>query len=93
MELMIFPFLILVIAAAALSVFLHFVPLGLWISALAAGVNISLFNLVGMRIRRVEPRMIVLPLIKGTKAGLDLNVNQLEAITWPAATWIMWWMP
>ena len=79
MELMIFPFLILVIAAAALSVFLHFVPLGLWISALAAGVNISLFNLVGMRIRRVEPRMIVLPLIKGTKAGLDLNVNQLEA--------------
>ena len=77
MELMIFPFLILVIAAAALSVFLHFVPLGLWISALAAGVNISLFNLVGMRIRRVEPRMIVLPLIKGTKAGLDLNVNQL----------------
>ena len=38
MELMIFPFLILVIAAAALSVFLHFVPLGLWISALAAGV-------------------------------------------------------
>lgn len=79
MELMIFPFLILVIAAAALSVLLHFVPLGLWISALAAGVNISLFNLVGMRIRRVEPRMIVLPLIKGTKAGLDLNVNQLEA--------------
>ena len=79
MELMIIPFLILVIAAAALSVFLHFVPLGLWISALAAGVNISLFNLVGMRIRRVEPRMIVLPLIKGTKAGLDLNVNQLEA--------------
>ncbi len=79
MEFMVFPFLILVIAAAALSVFLHFVPLGLWISALAAGVNISLFNLVGMRIRRVEPRMIVLPLIKGTKAGLDLNVNQLEA--------------
>lgn len=67
MELMIFPFLILVIAAAALSVFLHFVPLGLWISALAAGVNISLFNLVGMRIRRVEPRMIVLPLIKGKR--------------------------
>ena len=79
MELMVFPFLVLVIAVGAVSVFLHFVPIGLWISALAAGVNISLFNLVGMRIRRVEPRMIVLPLIKGTKAGLLLNVNQLEA--------------
>ena len=54
-------------------------PIGLWISALAADVNISLFNLVGMRIRRVSPQMIVLPLIKGTKAGLLLSVNQLEA--------------
>ena len=62
-----------------LSVFFHFVPVGLWISALAADVHISLFNLIGMRIRRVSPTMIVLPLIKGTKAGLNLNVNQLEA--------------
>ncbi len=68
---------VLVVLAAAL--FFHFVPVGLWISALAADVRISLFNLVGMRIRRVSPRMIVLPLIKGTKAGLGLNANQLEA--------------
>lgn len=79
MELMVFPGFVFIIAVAALSILLHFVPVGLWISALAADVNISLFNLVGMRIRRVEPRMIVLPLIKGTKAGLPLNVNQLEA--------------
>lgn len=79
MELLFFPVIIFFIAIAALSVLLHFVPIGLWISALAADVNISLFNLVGMRIRRVSPQMIVLPLIKGTKAGLLLNVNQLEA--------------
>lgn len=79
MELLLFPVIIFFVAIAALSVLLHFVPIGLWISALAADVNISLFNLVGMRIRRVSPQMIVLPLIKGTKAGLSLNVNQLEA--------------
>ena len=79
MELLLFPVIIFFIAIAALSVLLHFVPIGLWISALAADVNISLFNLVGMRIRRVSPQMIVLPLIKGTKAGLLLSVNQLEA--------------
>ena len=64
MELLLFPVIIFFIAIAALSVLLHFVPIGLWISALAADVNISLFNLVGMRIRRVSPQMIVLPLIK-----------------------------
>ncbi len=61
------------------SVFLSFVPLGLWISAQAAGVHVGIFNLVGMRLRRVIPSAIVMPLIKAVKAGLDLTVNQLEA--------------
>ncbi len=61
------------------AIFLSFVPLGLWISALAAGVKVSIFNLIGMKLRRVVPTRIVLPLIKSTKAGLDMNVNQLEA--------------
>lgn len=69
----------IVLFIIGLSVFLHFVPLGLWISAIAAGVQISIFTLVGMRLRRVPPDRIVLPLIKANKAGLDLNVNQLEA--------------
>ncbi|MDR2649405.1 MAG: flotillin-like protein FloA [Clostridiales bacterium] len=64
---------------AAVSVFLNFVPIGLWISALAAGVNISIFTLVGMRLRRVRPDRIVRPLIKIRKAGLDININQLES--------------
>jgi len=60
-------------------VFLHFVPLGLWISAMAAGVHVGIFNLIGMRLRRVPPSRIVLPLIKANKAGLEVSVNQLEA--------------
>jgi uncharacterized protein YqfA (UPF0365 family) len=59
--------------------FFSFVPVGLWISSLAANVKVSIFNLIGMRLRRVIPSKIVLPLIKAIKAGLDLNVNQLEA--------------
>lgn len=70
---------VLILAMAAVGVFLHFVPIGLWISAIAAGVHVGIFTLVGMRLRRVPPAQIVLPLIKANKAGLDVNVNQLEA--------------
>lgn len=63
----------------ALAVFFSFVPLGLWISAAAAGVKVGIFNLIGMRLRRVVPTRVVNPMIKATKAGLDVNINQLEA--------------
>ncbi|HSR04648.1 MAG TPA: flotillin-like FloA family protein, partial [Proteiniclasticum sp.] len=55
------------------------IPVGLWISALAAGVKVGFFNLIGMRLRRVVPSRIVNPWIKGDKAGLQLNGNKLEA--------------
>jgi uncharacterized protein YqfA (UPF0365 family) len=73
--------IIIVIGVIALGIilFFSFVPMGLWISSLAANVKVSIFNLVGMRLRRVVPSRIVLPLIKATKAGLKLSVNQLEA--------------
>lgn len=56
-----------------------FIPVGLWISAMAAGVRVGIVTLIGMRFRRVPPARIVNPLIKSVKAGLDINVNQLEA--------------
>ena len=62
-----------------LMVFFRFVPIGLWISALAAGVKVGLFNLVGMRLRRVPPHKIVMPLIKAIKAGLEMDTSKLEA--------------
>ena len=62
-----------------LMVFFRFVPIGLWISALAAGVKVGLFNLIGMRLRRVPPQKIVLPLIKAIKAGLEMDTSKLEA--------------
>ena len=59
--------------------FFVFVPVGLWISAIASGVKIGILDLIGMRLRRVAPARIVLSLIKATKAGLSIKVNQLEA--------------
>jgi uncharacterized protein YqfA (UPF0365 family) len=63
----------------ALALFFSFVPLGLWISAAAAGVKVGIFNLIGMRLRRVIPTRVVNPQIKATKAGLNVSINQLEA--------------
>ena len=72
----------IIIAAAVivlLVIFFFFIPIGLWISALAAGVKVSITSLVGMRLRRVAPARIILPLIKADKAGILVNQNQLEA--------------
>ena len=60
------------------AVLFTFVPVMLWISALAAGVRVGIFQLVGMRLRRVIPQRVVNPLIKAVKAGLELSTNQLE---------------
>ena len=74
------PLLILIaIGFVFLSVLLSFIPLGLWITAYFSGVKIGIFTLVGMRFRRVQPNRIVNPLIKTTKAGMNLNIDELEA--------------
>lgn len=70
---------LLVLAIVILWLFFWAVPVSLWISAVAARVHISLFALIGMRLRRVPPPMIVRAMISATKAGLALNTNQLEA--------------
>ena len=73
-------FLLLVIfGIVGIVVIFSFIPIGLWISALAAGVKIGIMTLIGMRFRRVPPARIVSPLIKADKAGITVSVNQLEA--------------
>jgi uncharacterized protein YqfA (UPF0365 family) len=67
------------VIVVGLIVLLTFVPVALWISALAAGVRVSIFTLIGMRLRRVIPSRVINPLIKAVKAGLGLNTNQLES--------------
>lgn len=77
------PTVILILIIGAVIVFfailLSFIPVGLWISAIAANVKVGIFTLIGMRLRRVVPSRVVNPLIKATKAGLNLTINKLEA--------------
>ncbi|MDQ0269499.1 flotillin-like protein FloA [Cytobacillus purgationiresistens] len=75
----IFTVVIVILAIILLAVLFTFVPVMLWISALAAGVKVSIFTLIGMRLRRVIPNRVINPLIKAHKAGLDVTNNQLES--------------
>ena len=61
------------------SLFFTFIPIGLWITAYFSDVKVKISTLIGMRLRRVSPGRIINPLIKATKAGLEININQLEA--------------
>ena len=73
---------LLIIAGAVILFFLilfTIIPVGLWISAIAAGVRVPLVSLIAMRLRRVPPHKIILPLIKADKAGIDVKQDQLEA--------------
>ncbi|MDT9025463.1 MULTISPECIES: flotillin-like protein FloA [Rossellomorea] len=69
----------IVVGVIVLAVLFTFVPVMLWISAIAAGVRISIFTLVGMRLRRVIPSRVINPLIKAHKAGITVTINQLES--------------
>src|SRR3712207_122764 len=70
---------IAVLILIGLGLFFHFVPVGLWITALFSGVRVGLGTLIGMRLRKVNPAEIVRPYISASKAGLDLDIGQMEA--------------
>ena len=60
--------------------FLYYVPVVMWFSALVTGVRISLLQLILMRIRKVPPSAIVSAMIEAHKAGLhDVKRDELEA--------------
>lgn len=68
----------LIVIVFAVILFFYFVPVGLWITAIAARVRISLASLVGMRLRKIPPNLIVNALINAQKAGLDITSSMLE---------------
>lgn len=74
-----FALIVVVLIIIFLAILFSYVPVGLLISASASGVRVSIATLVGMRLRKVVPARIVNPLIKATKAGMDLPLGKLEA--------------
>jgi len=76
---LIFTLAIALVIIILVMLFFTFVPVGLWITAFFSGVKVKITTLIGMRLRRVVPSRIVNPMIKATKAGLDINIDELEA--------------
>ncbi|MGN0767899.1 MAG: flotillin-like protein FloA [Christensenellales bacterium] len=68
----------IVLIVLALVLFFVMVPISIWFRALVSGAPISMGKLVGMRLRKIKIGMIVEAYITGKKAGLDININELE---------------
>jgi uncharacterized protein YqfA (UPF0365 family) len=63
-----------------LMIFFYFVPIGLYITAFFSGVRMKIFrDLIGMRLRKVPPVVIVRSMITATKAGITVDQSKLEA--------------
>lgn len=75
-----FSIIIIFVGIILLFMILYYVPIGLFITAYFSGVKVKIFrDLIGMRLRKVSPQVIVRNLIAATKAGLELNISLLEA--------------
>lgn len=72
--------LIVILISVIVGVFilLLIIPVRLWLAAKFAGVMVTILSLIGMRIRRVPPKIIVQAQISATKAGLNISTNDLE---------------
>lgn len=62
-----------------LSIFLYYIPVGLWVQTVAAGVPLSMGALIRMRIIKIPPSLIVSNLVRARKAGLNLTVEQMQS--------------
>jgi uncharacterized protein YqfA (UPF0365 family) len=71
-------FALVFFAIIVIAIFVRFIPVALWIRAMASGVHVSFLTLFGMRFRKVAPAAIVDPLITARKAGLQLSIDELE---------------
>lgn len=70
--------IVLFLIVVGIAVLFSFIPVRLWLAARFSGVPIGIFSLIGMRIRRVPPKLIVQAQISATKAGLNISTNELE---------------
>ena len=71
--------LLVLIILGFFFLFVYLIPVRLWIAAIAAGVRVGVFNLVGMRLRKVDPHVIINSMIMLHKAGLTVITDRLEA--------------
>jgi uncharacterized protein YqfA (UPF0365 family) len=70
----------LILIVIVLFVFLGLVGpmMGLWVQAYAARAGVRFWDLIGMRLRKVNPTIIVRARIQAVRAGLDVATAELE---------------
>jgi len=77
------PLVVIALAIAAILVIslvgIFFYFLGVWVRALMSGARVSIWSLVGMKLRRIPPALVVDARIRLIKAGLALETDALEA--------------
>lgn len=66
------------VLVATIVVILCVVPLRLWFRALVSGSHVSMSRLIGMKVRKVKMNDIVLSYISARKAGLKIDIDELE---------------
>ena len=71
--------IILAVVIFVIALFFSIIPVRLWIAAISSNVKVGIIGLIGMKLRRVKPSNIVLPMIRAVKAGIDVDLNQLES--------------
>ena len=71
--------ILLILAVIIFCLIIYMIPVRHWIAAMFSGVPVSIWSLVGMRLRRVPPAEIVDALIQVRKAGIDVRADTLEA--------------
>lgn len=71
--------LLIVVAALLFIVLIFIVPVGTYFIAAVSGAHVSMSRLVGMKVRRLNYRMLVEAYIRSKKAGLEINIEELES--------------
>ncbi len=69
---------VLIVFILGIAIFVGFVPVNIWIKALVSGAHVSTGRLIGMRLRHVEINKLIDSYINAKKAGLDINIEELE---------------
>ena len=66
--------LVLIVGAAIVAAFFR-----LWLQAMLSDARVSMINLIAMKLRKVNPSVIVDARIRAAKAGIDISSDELEA--------------
>ena len=68
----------LIVVAALLLILLIFLPIGTYFIALVSKAHVSMTRLIGMKMRRIKYKMLVDVYIRARKAGLNIDITELE---------------